>query len=155
MKINVSKVWQVKFDKEDEFHVIEFVRKCQNLGVVCTYLEFPESVYACYADNYNQVVINYDGLLFKCTARPFTKNNSYGYISDDGALVWDIKKLIGRLCLKLPDSCCNCKILPSCPKPCSQKLIENSSVKCVLNSNFTIEDYIMMNFNNHVLKSEK
>ena len=45
----------------------------------------------CYADKNNHAVINYNGELFKCTARDFSKENSEGFIDEQGQLIWNEK----------------------------------------------------------------
>lgn len=152
--VSIYKVWQVKKDMVNEDIINNFVKECQLQGLVCSYLNMGFCLSGCYADNFNQVVINYDGLIYKCTARKFEKKNAYGYLNSDGMIVWDSSKLINRMSLKLPDRCLNCNILPVCPKPCSQTLLENSEVVCILNSNFTKEDYIIQMLNNKLIQKK-
>ena len=100
--ISLHKVWQVDVKKFNEKAIMNFVSRCQTMGMVCNYLNLDSSLCSCYADCYNEVVINYDGLVFKCTARPFTKENSYGHILSDGNIVWNTKRLLKRLSVSIP-----------------------------------------------------
>ena len=150
--IKIYKVWQVDEKLIDENIINDFVEACQSHGFVCGYLNLDYCTSSCYADNYSQVVINYNGLVYKCTARKFNKKNSCGYLKSDGTIVWDFSKLINRMDVMLPERCLNCNILPVCPKPCSQTIIENDNVPCILNNHFTKEDYIIQTFNNKLIK---
>ncbi|MFW6047454.1 MAG: radical SAM protein, partial [Candidatus Woesearchaeota archaeon] len=50
---------------------------------------FPPRVQGCYADKLEQAVINYDGLVYKCTARDFIEQNSDGYLKTNGEIEWN------------------------------------------------------------------
>lgn len=87
---------------------------------------------ACYADRYHQAVINYDGSVFKCTARDFAKTNERdGILMNDGRIDWDEKKFNKRLGKTTIENkyCNNCKYLPLCFGPCSQKQLELTDMK--------------------------
>lgn len=153
LKIMVSKVWQVNSESLDENKILNFVLLCQKNKIRCNYLATSKYTYGCYADNQNQVVINYDGKIYKCTARTFSLENSYGSISNSGQLKWDEEKLQNRMTLRLPLNCQKCNFLPACPKPCSQKLLEKGEkLPCVLNKKYSIENYIIEDFYNFLIE---
>jgi uncharacterized protein len=107
---------------------------------------------ACYADNYNESVINYNGEVFKCTARGFTTTAPDGILSKERLIHWNISKLLERIDLRLPSICESCNLLPACSGICSQKrLEEGDKVQCVLDKQFTKEDYIIHNLNKQFL----
>lgn len=90
---------------------------------------------SCYADKTNEVVINYNGDAFKCTARDFTKNNREGFLREDGTIDW-FEKNSTRLMAKLNNKPCQtCPILPLCGSGCSQVAFENNG-----------EDYCVYDF---------
>ncbi|WP_291067088.1 radical SAM/SPASM domain-containing protein [Empedobacter sp. UBA5036] len=90
---------------------------------------------SCYADKTNEVVINYNGDAFKCTARDFTKNNREGVLQEDGTIDW-FEKNSTRLMAKLNNKPCQtCPILPLCGSGCSQVAFENNG-----------EDYCVYDF---------
>lgn len=152
LKIMVSKVWQVNAENLDENKILNFVLLCQKNKIQCSYLATSKYTYGCYADNQNQVVINYDGKIYKCTARTFSAENAYGSISNSGQLKWDEEKLQNRMSLRLPLKCQKCNFLPACPKPCSQKLLEKGEeLPCVLNKKYSIENYIIEDFYNFLI----
>ena len=49
------------------------------------------------ASKRNSAVINYNGDIFKCTARDFTTVQRAGYLSDEGELVWENDYLNRRM----------------------------------------------------------
>lgn len=81
----------------------------------------------CYADKKNSVVINYNGDIYKCTARDFTMENREGVLDEEGNLIWENDSLNKRMNSKFKNkSCLSCKILPICNGGCSQVAIENA-----------------------------
>lgn len=90
---------------------------------------------SCYADKKNEALINYNGDVFKCTARDFTKQNSEGILLENGQINW-FEKNQKRMGAKLNNKPCQeCAILPLCGAGCSQVAIENNG-----------KDYCMYNF---------
>jgi uncharacterized protein len=87
----------------------------------------PNNMYnSCYADKRNSVVINYNGDIFKCTARDFTTENRAGYLSSDGELIWNDGYMEKRMNSKLNNKrCLSCNILPLCNGGCSQHSLEH------------------------------
>lgn len=104
----------------------------------------------CYVDRYYHTEINYDGKVFKCTARDFSEEQSAGALENDGTIKWKegfIEKMYAkptfenRMCIK-------CKHLPICAGPCSQKIRETPEDElesiCDLNfSEISIEEFII------------
>ena len=82
--------------------------------------------YVCYADLLQQAVINYDGKVFKCTARDFSTHKADGVLQSNGEIEWDksiICKGLGNATFE-NEFCISCELLPACMGPCSQKMIE-------------------------------
>lgn len=132
---NFQRVWQtVKADNQENIQRIELYNHCNNLGFnVCS----PANVfqigryYKCYADRLNHLEINYDGRIYSCTARDFSDKQVVGVLDTTGKIVWDEAKRIKRYA-KAPfenKMCLNCKYLPLCLGPCSQKIIETPKDK--------------------------
>ena len=104
----------------------------------------------CYADQWYQAVINYDGNVFKCTARDFTPENSEGRLMTDGRIDWNEKKLEARFA-RAPwerERCTDCRLLPLCMGPCTQHMLEageeNRNKSCWLDTlELTVEDYVI------------
>ena len=78
----------------------------------------------CYADGVNTAVVNYNGDLFKCTARDFAPKSKEGTLAADVTLRWN-----GRLRKRMSirhgsDTCLQCRIYPICHGGCSQMKLE-------------------------------
>lgn len=127
-----EKIWQLKKQKHDDMQAQD--RLCAIKDYIVKRGNIYEDRYytycrghICYADIYNQIVVNYDGSLFKCTARNFADvSTSVGYLDESGS-----PKLNGNFYKrfqKIPfdnDLCRNCEIVPICLGACSQKMIED------------------------------
>lgn len=98
------------------------------------------------------MIINYDGKLYKCNGRTLTPETSEGNLEYDGTIKWDESKIQKRINKPTFDNprCLNCKILPLCLGPCSQKLMETGHICdniCSLKSiDIPFEDYLKMEF---------
>lgn len=155
--ISLHKVWQYK-SSEDEanmaINAINFINKHHfvvNTQRLCTNFS------CCYADNYNEAVINYDGKVFKCTARNFLKEKPVGQLNSLGVIKWNTKEITKRLSLELPSKCKECKLLPSCPGICSQKRLETqdiNSIDCPFERNLTLNDIILLNIKQQLIMQE-
>lgn len=84
----------------------------------------------CYGDRMHHATINYNGDVFKCTARDFKKENREGVLLEDGNIQWN-DKYFRRMDAKFKNPCClSCKILPICNGVCTQHLLENNQDWC-------------------------
>lgn len=81
--------------------------------------------YRCYADSENEVVVNYDGNLFRCTARDFITERAEGKLLPSGELQMnELSKK--RTDIKFGNNYCRgCVVYPLCLGGCSQNKIEN------------------------------
>lgn len=92
----------------------------------------------CYADRRNSCLVNYNGDVYKCTARDFTNTPRDGYIDSDGSVVWENDSLEKRMASKFSNPHCNiCRIFPLCHGGCSTNSLEHSDY-CM--HNFSDED---------------
>lgn len=81
---------------------------------------------SCYADKKNQATINYNGEIFKCTARDFKSENKEGSLLENGAIEWNAR-FDERMDAKFKNPpCLDCRILPICNGGCSQAALENA-----------------------------
>lgn len=97
----------------------------------------------CYADCENSIILNYNGDVYKCTARDFNTQNKEGQLEDDGNVEFN-DNYTKRMSMKHSNrGCYTCKAFPVCLGPCSQFLYENGSQDgCP--SNYTEEDILVM-----------
>lgn len=135
LNFSIHKVWQEKDIHDDISKVVMYFRN-KNFSVNYIGDNRGGIQSSCYADHKNQATINYNGDIYKCTARDFNSDNKEGVLNDNGEINWDKSKLKKRL----KDSrfnnapCLDCKILPICNGGCSQVRMENLDKEyCVYN----------------------
>lgn len=75
------------------------------------------------SDYLNSYVVNYNGDVYKCTARPFTHTSRVGFLSRNGEIVIE-NKSYNEVGYKFKPVCKKCRILPIC-RICSQAHIES------------------------------
>lgn len=126
-------VWQYKKDInniDDTIHEKLEVFKNEGYNVNGVFLPSPTTI-SCYVENTMQYVINYDGEVYKCTARDFKKENSIGYIDPTGKFIPNpvYYKYFTSSFFENP-KCLACEVLPSCYGMCLQKKIENKLPSC-------------------------
>lgn len=90
---------------------------------------------SCYADRKNHATINYNGEVFKCTARNFSSDAKEGDLKEDGSIEWNAK-FHQRMNIKFKNKpCLSCPIMPICNGGCSQVALESKG-----------EDYCVYSF---------
>ena len=90
IKVLLQQVWQDKESKRltmREIGDLQFKFKEAGFQIEREILHCSTET-SCYADNFNQSVINYDGRVFKCTALNFEKTQEDGILTDDGNILW-------------------------------------------------------------------
>lgn len=121
--LSMNKVWQESNENLGN-QVIDFKEKSAEFGFTLPdAFEGNRVRNSCYADKRNQSVINYNGDVYKCNARDFTKDNREGILLEDDVL-WN-HKMEDRMSSKLNNKpCLECSILPICGGGCSQQALE-------------------------------
>lgn len=131
IQCNFQQVWQTGDDEPGiKDRVLEIINQFRGEGIhIDSDIRF--SRHLCYADTENNIVVNHDGLLFKCTAREFSKENSEGILLEDGTLRWN-ERYHQRMNIKYAnEACIQCRIMPICNGGCSQnKLDRNDPSTC-------------------------
>lgn len=120
------RVWQnYKPDDEVNAKTNEMSDNIREAGARVTYKGPNNLKYSCYADKRNSAVINYNGDIFKCTARDFTTVKRAGYLNPEGELIWENDYLEKRMSAKFRNKpCLSCRLLPICNGGCSQHALE-------------------------------
>lgn len=125
LHISIQKVWQS--DKSVYDTIEQLLSKSRSLGFdSASYFTFPSSIWStCYSDKQNHMVINPKGILFKCTARDFSRDQIEGYITEKGEIKWNKlhEKRIQMSSIN-NDDCVSCNLFPICAGGCSQKALE-------------------------------
>ena len=82
--------------------------------------------HVCYADRKEYYAINYDGNIYKCTARGYKEEERIGRLAESGDILLNENKIANYYAKATFDNehCLNCKILPLCYGPCIQKTKE-------------------------------
>ena len=122
--VKFQQVWQDSAKKQVCSEECE--NKFVNLGLKVDQSRFNTKGYVCYADKMQQALINYDGKVFKCTARDFTTYPEDGMLLDSGDIEWKtshVAKRFGKATFE-NKHCLACNLLPVCFGPCSQKMVE-------------------------------
>ncbi|MEI2986077.1 MAG: radical SAM protein [Alistipes inops] len=154
--ISLHRVWQIQEKDVDIDQIMEFIAKAAERNICIEYMPlhmFKPAI--CYADNLNSAAINFDGNVFKCTARKFSTQNREGFLSSNGEIVWDAEKIRNRMFLKTPRICRTCKLYPSCTGFCSQHILERGGeAMCTLLESHPIDYYVTINFQQRYLQHQ-
>lgn len=124
LSVDFQKVWQEReeIDKTRSTDMIVKDFKAESYHTNDFYSRMNSFASPCYGDMTNSCVINYNGDVYKCTARDFIGSNRLGRISIDGNIVWDIENILrDRIERKFRNSTCrSCRIFPLCGGGCVQ-----------------------------------
>lgn len=163
IKINFQRVWQTYSDESNrnqtELHHSEKRVKDLNFKLSASSLFSLHQGCVCYADRSNYVNLNYDGNLYRCTARDYNLESSYGILGDEGELKWNVGKLKNIDDKPYFDNpkCLSCKYLAICGGPCFSRMmgsLNNSEDLCDINmldsnvEHFITEYYESVHANN-------
>lgn len=152
--ISLHKVWQI-IDKVDKTLLYAFINAANDRKFIVDYHPLRNGGEGCYADRLNQCVVNYNGDIYKCTARDFSTENREGHLESNGNIVWNVSKLIKRMSLNFDETCRECILYPACPGLCSQARLEGLSGKTSCPISFEdLNDILLLNFNQKVLAQE-
>lgn len=133
------KVWQVEEKLEDEIH--EFIKMFKKKGYKVS-SSVGNMEWSCYADKKNHATINYNGDVFKCTARDFSEKNREGVLTDEGTIIWNGKYNKRFENKHKNKSCLECSILPMCKGGCSQHTMDREN-----------KDYCLLDYDENKKKS--
>jgi uncharacterized protein len=144
ISFNMHKVWQVQEKIEMEINDARF--SFNNSGFRSVIADEGTVVNSCYGDKRYQATLNYNGEVFKCTARDFKNNSGEGTLNQDGYINWN-EKYEKRLNSKFKNAPCKeCKILPLCGGGCTQQAIEHEGIDyCVYNFDEELKKQLVLN----------
>lgn len=129
VKFSFHKVWQEP-ESEELFKKRESLRRViLKTGVNNNINSFyGDSLAPCYADFDNHIVINYNGDIYKCTARDFRPEHRLGYLDASGKIIYNLKAA-KRKETRLTKECLSCRLLPICTV-CFQRRSESTNGIC-------------------------
>lgn len=133
--VDFQRVWQtVGKEKGENIERKKLYNECCDLGFAdqgISAVFMPRHHYKCYADRRYYAEINYDGKVYRCTARGYEDKYVVGELKENGQIAWNEKKMakcIGKATFE-NKMCLACKYLPLCMGPCSQKIMETPEDK--------------------------
>lgn len=124
--INFQQVWQDRDSEKDPYD--EIVRQRQIFtakGIVNTFKSIRRLGSSCYADKEMGAIVNYNGDVFRCTARDFIPARREGYL-DKGTIVWEKQSGLRQAVKFRNRPCSACRIAPLCYGGCSQQALEHA-----------------------------
>lgn len=148
IRVSFHRVWQDdKVNKERDNDIDAIVDTFRDkFSVNASHYDMDELRFPCYADKLHEAIVNYNGDVFKCTARDFLTENRCGYLKDDGEIEWENDIFARQTSAKMKKEVCkDCRILPICGGGCSQKSIETQSKnRCLLKMNENQKDKVIL-----------
>ncbi|MCM1511354.1 MAG: radical SAM protein [Clostridium sp.] len=126
INFNFQRVWQDNSKADAERNVSEREDFFSNLGfAVSPYTS--NAFLHCIMDSPHSIAINYDGMVFKCTGRDFTEQNSDGVIAEDGTIQWNEHHTLRENARSGNAVCRKCNLYPLCHGGCGQFKMESDS----------------------------
>lgn len=154
IQFDFQRVWQERSNEEDETEQkVQLIRdsfRKEGFIVLTNYI--PHNVKeSCYGDKINHLLINYDGLVFGCTARDFIEANCIGKLSDDGSITYKEPVASLRCSSKFSKPVCHtCRIAPLCGGGCKQRALESlNSPGCPLGYTEEAKDNLVLDLFEH------
>lgn len=130
VRFSFHKVWQEEESEElftqREAFQHDTIEKYGIKSNVSSY--YGDSLTPCYADFDNHIVVNYNGDIYKCTARDFKPANRLGYLTYTGEIVYN-ETAQKRAATRLTRQCLSCRLLPVCTI-CFQLRSESTDGSC-------------------------
>ncbi|MDR1653936.1 MAG: SPASM domain-containing protein [Prevotellaceae bacterium] len=156
--IIIRRVWQLSINKMDKNLILECIQLALDKKFLIDNYVMPR-YNPCFADRYNQVLINYDGKIFKCsTIKHFDDRNIEGTIDEEtGSVEWDLNKLSEKMNITTPERCRKCKIFPVCLGPCGKYIshVDNENYLCMYQTaGFDMDEFIIYAFKYNQLERE-
>lgn len=149
----LRKVWQVDIDSIEKSALLRAIDLFIDNDFFVDYFALPR-ILPCFAERYNQVLINYDGGVFKCsTLDSFDNNSSLGHLDKTGKITFDSAKLAEALIESDLKTCNDCSLYPACYGPCNKnRPKEVERFKCLLNNlGLSKDELILYNFKLRIL----
>lgn len=151
IEIFFQQIWQME-EKEKSNDLSEIKKRFDSAGFRKKRSSDYFKGYRCYADKFNQAVINPNGSVFKCTARDFSREEPDGKLLTNGIIDWNINRISKRFG-QVPfeaEMCKDCKVLPLCLGVCSQKMVDNGLAG--LTSKYCLKEGIIIALNELLLE---
>lgn len=145
----LKKIWQVDCADVDSDLISDALDALLTAGFIVDY--YGQGGW-CFADMDNQVTINYDGKIFRCTTIDvFDDTTTLGVLdTDTGDVIWNKERIKYLENDAISERCKSCKMLPKCGGPCRKQMSMGMGDNCFLDDQgITLEEYaaIMLQIN--------
>lgn len=128
--VDFQRVWQIEFDRNEEgdnLKLLKVKNKFEEAGFKTAYFANKKKNFTCcYSDRFYHRVVNYDGKVFKCSARNYDDELCIATINNNGSMNFNlnvVSKIFSDTTFN-NQRCLNCQLLPLCYGPCIQKYYE-------------------------------
>lgn len=162
ISVDFQKVWQ-SFSETNETNE-NILRK--KLYDTCCELGFNQlggsgvfkvgQTHKCYVDKLYHAEINFDGKVYRCTARDYSDKYVMGELLETGEIKWKESKMAIRYGKAAFDNeqCIVCKYLPLCMGPCCQVIAETAGKEnlCYLDKAEINPSTVIVNFYKQKMK---
>jgi len=153
----LKKVWQLKTEDVDKQALLRAIQVVLDKGMLPDYYLMPKDS-LCFAERKRQVLINYDGGVFKCTTlTSFTEDRSLGRLNlETGEITWNKDKTVDWFKDMQPQECKDCPWFPACFGSCNRQHMAHPGERlCTFDAfNLTQEEYLIYLFKYNYLLSE-
>ena len=146
LEVDFHQVWQERKLGRDLEGIREVVNYfiAKRLNVIFNNIDMVRR--PCYGDVRSSIVVNYNGDIYKCTARDFNESNKDGYLDKSGNIIW-IRPQEHRMGIRFKDGICSkCRIAPLCGGGCSRYMLEQEqkmNKACIYQSDERIDELIL------------
>ena len=155
ISIDFQRVWQIPCTDQEKELLKNAKEAFRTAGFRSSFWAYrPKSYKCCYADSYYYYAINYDGKVYKCTARDYGDELVIGELLSSGRIVWNesrLSKYFEKSTFE-NEHCEQCKKLPLCMGPCIQKnyemRVKNSRFRC-------LHENVEYDLSSHVIEMAK
>lgn len=152
--VDFQRVWQVKLQKNEQGNnelLIKVKKEFEDAGFNSNYFAYRRNYgyKSCAADCFYNYSINYDGKIYKCSARDYADDLCIGIFDKNGNIKFNngiISKMFSDTTFK-NEVCLNCVKLPLCFGPCVQKYYEDKIGKQEF---YCLHDFAEISFENYV-----
>ena len=134
-----QKVWQADDDDKIITSQLQILEKLMEQKGIKYNKKGPMALAdICYADRANNIVVNYDGNIYKCTARDFTEELKEGVLTPDGNVTYNERYQDRMEAILSYEACLDCIAYPICTLCSQKKLDQLLDTHCPMN--FSEED---------------
>lgn len=132
IRVDYQRVWQderPEDGRDTEETVKQFRTQLRGLGYPASNSGIINLVRdSCYGDKTNEMLVNFNGDIYACTARDFLPDNRLGHLLDNGEIEWNETAMSRRRTCKFRKPICReCRIAPLCGGGCRTKCLEHSN----------------------------